>query len=388
MNKNVKNDFMSKIEWRFYSYLVQYQLAKYDDDILGKEVSINHNSAPYLSTLRIDRIAREKKEVILREEANYKQKISDEINSKVFEKMENIVNNENLINNKYFQIPPILFTLIDKLYLKSTSISQLETYINNVQWLNRNLIDTIRIPYFAKQLQGSKAKIDTLRTTLGIMGENNLKYFIPKYIIEHNIPRDSSFPLIGRKIYEHSLMTGTACYHLATLNENKLNPHIAFTAGIFHEVGAIILFKMYTDIFEDVWREELHQSRDNLEQKRFNTISRIEPCRKRLRKIFYDHSRTFTKNIVRDFSFEKLPIKEILTRFCDRQPLNSEGLRDSVSEYVDILEKGNIYAESEELLQVKLITQKNKDQIVLSKNITKEELLLLSSQNLKNLTIS
>ena len=65
MTNNTKNDFLQKIEWRFYSYLVKYQLAKYDDEIIGQEVSMNHNSAAYLSNLRVDRIAREKKKAAL-----------------------------------------------------------------------------------------------------------------------------------------------------------------------------------------------------------------------------------------------------------------------------------------------------------------------------------
>ena len=212
MTDNVKNDFLKKIEWRFYSYLVQYQLAKYDDEIIGKEVSANHNTVAYLSTLRIDRIAREKKKALLKAEAQYTKSVSDELNQKVAEKMENIVNSEGLIQKKYIDLPAIIFGLIERLYMKSTSLSQLEFYINDVSWLNRQLIDTLKHPYFSKQLQKSRVKIDTLRSTLGILGEDNLKYFIPKYIVEQNIPKDSSFPLIGRKLFEHSLMTGSACY--------------------------------------------------------------------------------------------------------------------------------------------------------------------------------
>lgn len=389
MNTNVKKDFLTQIEWRFYSYLVQYQLAKYDEDIIGKEVSNNHNSTPPLSTLRIDRVAKQKRAAVRKAEADYKQKISDELNEKVSLIMEDTINNNNLTEKKYFDFPPTLFALLDRLYLKSTSIAQLELYINDVYWLHRKLMDTIRLPYFSKQLGGSRAKIENLRSVLGIMGENNLKYFIPKYIIEHNIPKDSSFPLIGRKLFEHSLMTGTACFHLASLSDNKkINPNIAYTAGIFHEIGAVILFKLYLDTFEKVWQSELRQSREDINQKRYNTISKIEPCRKHLRKMFFKHSRRFTKSIVRDFTLERTPIKEILTRFCDKNPLNVDGEHDIISEYVDILEKGNIYAEAQELFDVKLIEKKHKIQLVHSKNITKKELKTLFSKNLKSLIFS
>lgn len=385
MTDNLKNDFLQKIEWRFYSYLVQYQLAKYDDDIIGKEVSANHNSVAYLSTLRVDRIAREKKKALLKAEIEYTKSISNELNQKVAEKMENVVNNESLIQKKYIEFPAIIFGLIEKLYMKSTSLSQLEFYINDISWLNRQLIDTLKHPYFSKQLQKSnRVKIDSLRSTLGILGEDNLKYFIPKYIVEQNIPKDSSFPLIGRKLFEHSLMTGTACFHLAKNSKLKINPYIAYTSGLFHELGAIILFRMYLDTFEQVWQEELKLARENIQQKRFNTISKIEPCRKHLRKMFFEHSRRFTGIVSKDFYFERLPLGKVLQRFCNRNSLDENGARDIISDYVDILEKANIYAEAEELFDVKLINEKNKAQLVLSKNITKEELVLLSSNNLKS----
>lgn len=385
MTNNTKNDFLQKIEWRFYSYLVKYQLAKYDDEIIGQEVSMNHNSAAYLSNLRVDRIAREKKKVLLKAEIEYTQSISNELNQKVSERMESIISNESLIQKKYIDFPSIIFGLIEKLYMKSTSLSQLEFYVNDISWLNRQLIDTLKHPYFSKQLQkSSRVKIDSLRSTLGILGEDNLKYFIPKYIVEHNIPKDSSFPLIGRKLFEHSLMTGTACYLLADHSESKINPYIAYTSGLFHELGAIILFKMYLDTFEQIWQEELKLARENIQQKRFNTISKIEPCRKHLRKMFFEYSRKFTGIVAKEFYSDRLPIGKILQRFCDRNTLNKNGERDIISDYVDILEKANIYSEAQELLEVKLINENNKIQLVSSKNITKEELKLLSSYNLKS----
>lgn len=385
MTNNTKNEFFKKIEWRFYSYLVKYQLAKYDDDMIGEEVSLNYNSAAFLSNLRVDRIAREKKKALLKAEIEYTQSVSNELNQKVSERMEEIISNESLIQKKYIDFPAIIFSLIEKLYMKSTSISQLEFYINDISWLNRQLIDTLKHPYFSKQLKkSSRVKIDSLGSTLGILGEDNLKYFIPKHIIEQNIPKDSSFPLIGRKLFEHSLMTGTACYLLAKNSESKINPYIAYTTGIFHEIGAIILFRMYLDTFEQVWQEELKLARESIQQKRFNTISKIEPCRKHLRKMFFEHSRKFTGIVAKDFYFENLPIGKTLKRFCNQDPLDKNGERDIISDYVDILEKANIYAESQELFEVKLINEKNIAQLISSKNISQKELALLKSYNLKN----
>lgn len=382
--ENNKEEFLKKIEWRFYSYLVKYQLAKYDDDIVGKEISSSYNSSAYLSNLRIDRVARERKKALLEAEIRYTQSVSDDLNSIVQNRIEKIINDKDIIKKRYFDFPPILLSLLEKLYLKSTSISQLEFYINDVNWLSRFLTDTLKHPYFSKQLQRSKAKIDNLRSTLGILGEDNLKYFIPKYIIEHNIPKNDSFPLIGRKLFEHSLMTGNACFHLSKNSKSKTNPYIAYTTGVLHEIGAIILFRIYLDTFENVWNEELKKSREELNQKRFNTISKIEPCKKHLRKMFFEYSRKFTGIFFENLSFERLLIEEVIKRFCNKTVFNNEGQRDIISEYVEILEKANTYSESEELLEVKLINIKNKKQLVLSKNITKEELLLLSSKNLKN----
>lgn len=385
IKKNKKEkEFYEKIEWKFYSYFVQYQLAKYDDDIMGQEVNTDHNAESFLSDLKIDRQAREKKEALIKASAQYKFSVSNEISNKVAEKVEELVKNEHLIKQKILDFPEIILVLLDKLYLKSSSFKDLEFLISNSSWLERMILDTIKQPFFSNQLSGRTQQTRTLRTAIGLIGESNLKLIVPKYICQHNIPKDSSFPLVGRKIYEHSIMTATAAYHLTSKFYPKLNPSIAYTAAIFHEIGTIMLFKLYLEVFDEIWKEELKNARENIDQKRFNAISKIEPSQKHMRKMFYENSRSFSKNIIQDLKFDRLPVQKILLRFCDRTILNENNEEDFISSYVSILEKANLYAEAQELFNVKLINKKHKDFLAQSIGLSEKELEVLNSKNLKS----
>ena len=266
--RNKKQEFIDKINYKFYSYFIKYQLAKYDTDILGEEINANHNTEMKLSSLKIDQEARARKIAIMKEEKLYKESVSNEISEKIIKTMERTLKKDNLIFSKLVHLPEILFVIIDKLYMKSTSLSSLGTIIGQQKWLERQLKDTIKIPHFSEQLRGSKVKVGGTRTIIGLVGENNLKLLIPSYIINYNIPKNDSFPLIGRKIYEHALSTANACYVLAEKDE-KLNPFVAYTAGFFHEIGTVALFKLYLNIFDLVWKAELKNARDKFDQKRF-----------------------------------------------------------------------------------------------------------------------
>ncbi len=269
-----KEDYVNKIEWKFYSYFIKYQLAKYDEDIIGEEIKENHNETIKLSTLDIDKKARAKKEAAIKANMLYKKKVSEDISQKIILKMDYTLRSKDFLIKSNLIIPELLFVILDKLYIKSTTLSNLESLFTNVRWMEKMMLETIRDPFFSNQLKGSKVKIDQIRTVIGLLGDHNLKLLVPKFIISQYIPKDTSFPLIGRKIFEHSLMTANSSYHLINNNEkSKLNPFIAYTSGILHELGTISLFKVYLKVFDEVWKEELKEARDNLDQKRFNAIS-------------------------------------------------------------------------------------------------------------------
>lgn len=384
MSSTEEKEFYQKIEWKFYSYFVQYQLAKYDDDIIGQEVDLNHNAATFLSDLKIDKQARERKEALIKATARYKLSVSNEISQKVADRVEELVQNEHLIEHKILDFPEILLVLLDKLYLPSSSYRDFEKLIDNSSWMSRMVLDTIKKPFFANQLIGKIGDTKTLRTAIGLVGQNNLCTLVPTYIFQHNIPKDSSFPLIGRKIYEHSIMTATASYHLAANFYPKLNPSIAYTMAMFHEIGTIMLFKLYLEVFDEIWKEELQEARDNVDQKRFNAISKIEPSQQHMRKMFYENCRSFSKNIIQDLKFDRLPVQKALLRFCDKTVLNEDGEKDFISDYVEVLEKANLYAEAQELVNVKLINKKHRDYLAKTINISDKELELLKTKNLKS----
>ena len=387
--KNIsKKDYIKKVEWKFYSYFIKYQLAKYDEDIIGEEIKENHNETIRLSTLDIDKQARERKEAIIKADADYKKSVSEEMAKKVIDRMEKTLKSEEFLRKSNLVLPEILFVILDKLYMKSTTLSHLESLFGNCRWLEKMILETIKEPFFANQLHGTRAKIDQLRTVIGLLGENNLKLLVPKYILSHFIPKDTAFPLIGRKIYEHSLMTANGSYHLINNDaKSKLNPFIAYTAGMLHELGTISLFKIYLKVFDDVWKEELQEARDKLDQKRFNAISKIEPSQKHMRTVFFENSRRYTKQIVETFNFERLPIQQVLLRFCDEQRLNEDGEEDLVTQYVDILTKSNRFAEGKELSSVNLINTKHFKQYLSFNKLNRDNVEHIAKHNLKSIPL-
>lgn len=374
-------DIQNKIKYKFYSYLVKYQLAKYNQNEVGKEINQNEVTTTRRSMLAIDMAARQEKIKKQEEEQIYKNSIGEDFNNKIKLKLNDILKNSHLFDAKFLNLHELLFVLLDKLHLPATTISNLEMIIKNITFIEKKICD----------LNNKKDIKDKLRNTLGILGLDYLKILIPYIIAENTVTRDESFPLMKNKVIEHMLLTANTNYHLVnyhkeTFKELKLNNTEAYINGLFHEIGTSAVFKIYLQVFDQIWKEELKKARESLDQKKFDIISKLEPSHIDLRDVLFEYHNQYTLNIVSDFDFQRLQTGRVIEHFCSGTNFEEDSVfekRNNV--YLDILKKSNAYAEAKELLDLNLIKQEHFNYYCLSYGMKEDEINYLLKNVNKNL---
>lgn len=376
-----KEDILNKIKYKFYSYLVKYQLAKYNEDQIGKEINQNEVVTSRRSMLAIDLAARQEKIKKQEEELNYKNNLSEEFNIKIKEKLNDVLKDAHLFDAKFLNLHELLFVLLDKLYLPATTISNLEMIIKNITFIEKKICD----------LNNKKDIKDKLRNTLGLLGIDYLKILIPYLIAENTVTRDESFPLMKNKIIEHMLLTANTSYHLVNYNKEKYNDlkisnTEAYINGLFHEIGTSAVFKIYLQVFDQIWKSELKKSRESLDQKRFDTISKLEPLHIDLRDVLFEYHNQYTLNIVSDFEFQRLQTGRVIQHFCSMTNFEDDSIIEKRNNiYLEILKKSNAYAEAKELLDLNLIKKEHFDFYCKENGIEESEINYLLKHSNKNL---
>lgn len=352
MSKHNNTEILNKINNVFYSYLVKYQLAKYDSQQEGAEINQEEVAQVRKSMLSIDIQAREAKEQKQREELAYKANLSDEFNFKVEKYLNEKLNENRQIDDKSLNLYDIHYNLIDKVFANATSISNLEMLVKNISTLEKRINEYADKP---------NAKENT-RTSLGLIGIDNLKIFIPTLIAESTLTRDQAFPLLHRKLYEHIMLTANASMHLAAYYRKNagwnIDPNQAYVNALFHEIGTSIVFKQYLKAFDDVWRQELNEARESNDQKRYFAISKMEPSHIHLRNALKNYQKNFCSLSADSFKFERLMTKQVIKEFASDN-LRVVNTTDKLSMYTDILRSANAYAEAKELLDANLIKEQH-----------------------------
>ncbi len=376
-----KEEILNKIKYKFYSYLVKYQLAKYNEEQVGKEINQAEILNSRQSMLAIDLAAREEKIKKQQEDLNYKNSISNDFNEKIKLKLKEVLKNQHLYDSKFLNLHELLFVLLDKLHQPATTISNLELIIKNIMYIEKKICD----------LNNKKDIKNKLRNTLGMLGIDYLKILIPYFIAENTVSRDEAFPLMKNKIIDHMLLTANSSYQLVKYNydkykELKISETEAYTTALFHEIGTSAVFKIYMQVFDQIWKEELKKARESVDQKKFDTISKLEPSHIDLRDILFEYHNQYTLNIVADFDLQRLQSSRVIEHFCANTSFENDTLlekRNSV--YLDILKKSNAYAEAKELLDLNLIKKEHFNYYCLSHGLSEEEIIYLLSNANKNL---
>lgn len=335
-----KPDISLDIQKRFYSLLIQADLAK---EAAGKptakDIAASNKDDSSRELLRVEKLRRRNEDLNKKSQENFRSSLLASINAIIEERIVTEIEDiEHLMNNlvRYDHSFP---TVIDFLNTNACSVGKLEEKVKIMRWLHDEVIRMVNLPQYRKTDRlGRGQRMESLKMALGHIGIENLKQVLPSLALRRMIPQITDpYPLLKKKLWEHSLGTAIIAKHMAEFEEE--NGPAAFIAGMFHEIGKMALCRTYFRTFDEVQREALHEAHEEKKIDDYDGLRSIQPSGEFLVQLFVKYSPEITARAIDQMEFQRINIKEPMREFCEGIPVAEK------SALGRIIQQANAYSE-------------------------------------------
>ncbi len=134
----------------------------------------------------------------------------------------------------------------------NTSIQELQAAIEKDQAIVPKLLKLVNSSFF-----GLKARISNLKHAIVLLGFNPIRNAIVSLSVIEAFSKQTRLENFDiRKFWTHSVAAAVISKHLAH-EIGYASPEDAFTGGLVHDIGKVILCQYLMDLFETVWKSAL-----------------------------------------------------------------------------------------------------------------------------------
>ena len=367
------NDPALRLEKRFINYLISFPFAR---KARSKADGTDEEDKEQLrKLLEVERLNYEERDRKAQARQRYADRISDELHEEIYHRALKTIDDGDYIRERLIPLPEKLPELLDTLSLKAASMRRIESVVQGMDWFHTGLLRTVNQPPFIDR--NKQVKIVNLRVAMSFVGTENLRLLAPAYIMQNWLPPAAQpFMLFRRKIWEHSLGTAIAAHNIAV--ERKLrDPVLAYTIGMFHELGKIALTKLYLRLFDDVQREFAMQSVNDKSPERHNTIVKLTPDERFLRDLMLEKDKDVSYLVAEGWGLKRVPVSKHLLAFTQSQTAENE------SDYAQALAQANAYCEFRMLREVDLASLEEGKHLLNKYSITADTIARLNNVSLK-----
>ena len=370
---------------RFYNLIVGLSHAQEAAgvDVDGKvkaEQSEQFNARRAL--LRVEKLAKRDMELNKRSELNFIEGIQTRVNDVVCERLIERLRDIDDLYFKLLNLHDVLPALLDSLSVKAASIAKLEPLVAQVGWLATDLLKLVNTPKYRKTDRlGKVVVVENLRMALSFLGIENLKMLIPAKVMRRAIPQITDpYPAFKAKIWEHSLGTALACQRIAMLS--KVNPGNAYTLGMFHEFGKLIVAKLYFRIFEEVHREALEEAHNDVKREEYAALQKIGPTSDYLLGLMWEHSTNISVRIIQHMQMKRVFIHSAMEEYAKKVDIKE------MTPLAQVLQQGQAYSKFTMLKRYKLINTEEAKGLLTSSRISPAMMQALKGSDLSRLNLS
>ena len=267
--------------------------------------------------LRVEKQAIRDKELNKKSEQNFIDGIRDMVHESVAERIEEKLQDLDNIYSKVLGFDDNLPVLLDALSVKASSISKVEPLAGAMPWLYDDLIRMVNMPKYRRtDAKGKVIAVETLRVALSYFGIENLKMVVPSLAFRRWIPQITDpFPEIKTRLWESALGTAISCKRIAELG--KVDPGHAFTVGLFHDIGKIVVIRLYFRVFDEIQREALIEAHDGKKREEHAALTKIEPSSDFLQHMLDLHAAQLSSQLINKMEFKRVFIAPAIQEFVD-----------------------------------------------------------------------
>ncbi|MFC4700958.1 HDOD domain-containing protein [Glaciecola siphonariae] len=252
--------------------------------------------------LMVEELANKQREIAATAENNFMHEIEADFHRTLVPDLEKRFNDiEDLFYN-VLDFDLAIGKLLDILYTESCSISRLVSCIEQVPWLEKNLIKFVRQPKYRRvDSQGHPIILKTLHSALSFIGVESLRSLIPVLIAKNCMPIHSDFtPDLQKHLWLYTIGTGNIAKALA--EKRGIRPHFGFNLGLLSTIGRSIIANVYLRSFDDKLRERIIDARKRNNPNQAKALASLKPSHKYILSLWSKHAADINAGI---FNFLK-----------------------------------------------------------------------------------
>lgn len=346
-----KPEVVQQVQQRFYSLLIGLEEAQEVAGVETENVSFDETEQgdARRELLRVEKIAKRDKDLNKAYEDNFVEGIREKIHQEMQRRFVVAIEDEELIYDKLLGVPDAFPEVLDTLSTKAASISRIEPKVVEVPWLVNDLMKMVNMPKYRRTDRKGKAiQVESIRMGLSFFGLENLKKVMPSMALRRWIPQITDpYPQIKHRIWQQAMGNALSCQCIAAVSE--LDQGHAFTLGMLHEVGKIVVVKLYFRLFDEVMRDAMIEAENERQREEHAALSKITVSSVFLTQWLREYSLPISAKVIRKMGMKRVFIANAMDEFCQDVPLAQ------MSPMGQVLAQGNAYNKYRMLKQYKLI---------------------------------
>ena len=238
---------------------------------------------------------------------------------------------------------------MDFLGVRAASISKIEPLAADIPWLYDDLIKLVNTPKFRRvDAKGKVVAVETMRVALNLLGIDNLKIVIPSLAFRRWIPQITDpFPSIKTRLWEEALGVATSAKKIAEISD--VDPYHAFVLGMFHDIGRIVVVRLYFKLFDQVQREALLEAHNDKKREEHTALTKIEPSATFLNQLLDKHAFNVSSRLISQMDMKRVFIATAMQEFNQSAPIKQ------ATPLTKVLQQAQAYSKYRMLKSHKLI---------------------------------
>lgn len=258
--------------------------------------------------LHVEKVAIKNKQIQADKDASYLDRVNAMLHQRVFNQIQVHFSKPDTVHKDILGLDENIAPLLDTLSVKSTSISRIEPHAAALPWLYEELLSVVNAPKFRRRdARGKVIPVETLRTALSFLGINNLRLLLPCIMLRKALPKITDpFPEIKNRLLQYAQGTALTLRELAPAY--AIEPHEAYTLGIFSQLGRCAIVRLYFKYFEQVQIAMLQEAEAERETTLHAALTKLPASANYLIAIQNMYADTLNAHIVKHMHFSHLPL--------------------------------------------------------------------------------
>lgn len=374
------NDRVAVLNRRFINYLISLNFAR--GQLLAEEGDEQVEVSASRELLAVEQQRRAEQARRQAAHDRVRHEVEQQLHQRLYAAVEQRLNEPHFVRDRVLCLNANAAHLLDHLFSPSSSSRKIETLAQGLDWLHVGLVKLVNLPPFASPNDLRRARITHFRNALNFVGSDDLKVIVGALSMQQWLPpAEAPFVLLRRKLWHHVMSTAVLCQRLAELDD-KLDPAVAFNIGMFHEMGKVVLARLYVKIFDDVRQAMLQDLRNETTSARYNALVNIDPDQQFLRDLMLQKDTQVTQHLFADFGLARLPFTAVYEQYAQ-----AHSVRET-SGYARVLWQANTFSEFRMLHQANLATLDDGKLMFAASEIPAATVVELRKLNLKKLILA